>query len=84
MQIKFEGNQIKVDFQTSSPRKKVPSPLKAITNASKRDVADGEKDELKRKREGMPLTLGTLSGTLYIFLLCFLIFFTFDELDFSR
>jgi hypothetical protein len=62
----------------------VSSSLKAITNASKRDVADGEKDELKRKREGMPLTLGTLSGTLYIFLLCFLIFFTFDELDFSR
>jgi hypothetical protein len=59
MQIKFEGNQIKVDFQTSSPRKKVPSPLKAINNVSKRDVADGEKDELKRKREGMPLTLGS-------------------------
>jgi hypothetical protein len=59
MQIKFEGNQIKVDFETSSPRKNVSSPLKAITNALKRDVADIENDELKRKRECMPLTLGS-------------------------
>jgi len=59
MQIEFEENLIKIDFQTSSPQVKVSSPLKAITNVSKRDVADGEKDELKRKREGMPLTLGS-------------------------
>lgn len=73
MQNIFDANRIKVDLKplplkTLSLRPKVLQPLRAITNTSKRDVVDGGKDELKRKREGMPLTLGLWSGTLYIFL----------------
>jgi hypothetical protein len=59
----------------SSPRRRIE------LSASQREVADGAKDELKRKREGMPpLTLGSLSGSLNIFLFCLLMLFTFDEL----
>jgi hypothetical protein len=73
MQNEINGNAIKVEFSF------VSLPLKAITTLSKIDapktnnISDGEEDRLKRHREGMPLTLGSWSGTLYILLLCFLI-----------
>lgn len=79
MQGQIDGNVIQARF-TLPPRQKVSPPLKALGNASKRDApkidsvgADGEKDGLKRPREGVPRTLGLWSGTLYSFLLCFLI-----------
>lgn len=79
MQAQIDGNVIQARF-TLPPRQKVSPPLKAIANASKRDApkidsvsADGEKDGLKRQREGALLTLGSWGGTLYSFLMCFVI-----------
>ncbi len=79
MQAQIDGNVIQARF-TLPPRQKVSPPLKAMVNASKRDApkidgvsADGEKDGLKRQREGVPLILGSWSDTLYCFLFCFLI-----------
>lgn len=68
MQAQIDGNVVQARF-TLPPRQKVSPPIKAIANASKRDVpktdgvsADGEKDGPKRQRERMPLALGSLSG----------------------